>query len=344
MKKWNTVSSHSRRWTRTLIILGLTGGATRCVTTPRPSPPAAQPSATLTLRVEVAVGDEQQIQNIPLEDYVRGSVPAEMPLGEPDDTVADRLARLQSILARTYALASRGRHTSEGFDLCSTTHCQIYIAPERQTDTVARLVAAAVDRTRGLIITDGEGPIQALFHADCGGRTSSATDVWGGPAPGYLGGVRDGVCVTTPRDDWHLALDIDHLRRVLNTTPDTAVGQRLDQIAVVSRDAAGRATRVGVIGEKQRVVRGERLRAVISEQLGPRALRSTLFIVEQQDDRIVFSGHGFGHGAGLCQTGAIVRARRGESVASILAHYYPGTWIEAIVQHPQLTGVNLDGK
>ena len=279
--------------------------------------------------MEVAIGDEQRIQTIPIEDYVRGSVPAEMPLAEADDAVADRLARLQAILARTYALANRGRHASEGFDLCSTTHCQVYLPPERQPGAVARLVAAAVYRTRGLTITDGDGPIQALFHADCGGHTSSATDVWGGPAPRYLGGVRDGLCVTTPRDDWHLTLDIDHLRRILNTTRDTAVGQRLDEIAVLSRDPAGRATRVGMTGEKHRVVRGERLRAVISGQLGPRALRSTLFVVEQQDDRVVFSGHGFGHGVGLCQTGAIAQARLGEPVDSILAHYYPGTWLEA---------------
>jgi len=294
----------------------------------------APPSTALTLRVEVAVDDARRIRTIPLEDYVRGSVPAEMPLAEPDTAVAERLARLQAILARTYALANRGRHAREGFDLCSTTHCQVYTPPDHQPAAVARLVATAVNRTRGLIITDGHGPIQALFHADCGGHTSSATDVWGGPAPGYLAGARDSFCVTTPRDDWVLALDLDHLRRILNTSLDTAVGRRLDQIAVVNRDPAGRATHVAVAGEKHLVVRGERLRAVISRQLGPRAFRSTRFRVEQQADRIVFSGQGFGHGVGLCQTGAIVRARQAESVDAILAHYYPGTWIEPHTPRP----------
>ena len=291
-----------------------------------------QPSAVLTLRVEVEVDDTHRIEMMSLEDYVRGSVPAEMPLAEADDAVADRLARLQAILARTYALANRGRHADEGFDLCSDTHCQVYIPPEHQSEAIGRLVAAAVDRTRGLIITDGNGPIQALFHADCGGHTSSATDVWGGPAPTYLGGVRDTLCVTTPRDGWHLALNIDHLRRMLNTAEDTAVGHHLDRIAVVSRDPAGRASRVGLTGERHRVIPGARLRAVISGQLGPRAFRSTLFDIEHQADRIVFSGHGFGHGVGLCQTGAIVRARHGESIDAILGHYYPGTWLEAVVQ------------
>ena len=317
-------------WTRTLLILAIAAGTSRCATTPRPppQPPVPPPSATLPLRVEVTVGDDHRIRTIPLEDYVRGSVPAEMPLAEPDAAVTDRLAWLQAILARTYALANRGRHAHDGFDLCSTTHCQVYTPPERQPAAVARLVTTAVDRTRGLIITDGNGPIQALFHADCGGHTSSATDVWGGPAPGYLAGVRDSFCVTAPRDDWRLALDRDHLRRILNTTLDTAVGRHLDRIAVVSRDPAGRATRVGVAGEKHVVVRGERLRAVISKQLGARAFRSARFGVEQQADRILFSGQGFGHGVGLCQTGAIVRARHGESVDAILAHYYPGTWIK----------------
>ena len=299
---------------------------TRCATTPLPTPqPPGPPSVAQTMRVDVADGDTHRILTIPLSDYVRGSVPAEMPLSERDTAVADRLARLQAILARTYALANRGRHAAEGFDLCSTTHCQVYRSPDQQPAAVARLVAAAVGQTSGLIISDGSGPIQALFHADCGGHTSSATAVWGGPAPAYLAGVRDRLCVTTPRDKWRLAIDRNHLRRILNLASDTAVGRRLDQVAVISHDPAGRATQVSVTGETRHVIRGERLRAIITGQLGARTFRSARFSVEQQDDRILFSGLGFGHGVGLCQTGAIVRARRGDSVATILAHYYPGT-------------------
>ena len=317
----------SRLWVGRLFILALAAGATRCATTPlAPQPPATAPSPTL--RVQVADGDGRRVETIPLEDYVRGSVPAEMPLGERDATVADRLARLQALLARTYALANRGRHAQDGFDLCSTTHCQVYTPPERQPAAVARLVATAVERTRGQIITDGHGPIQALFHADCGGRTSSATAVWGGPAPPYLAGVRESLCVTTPSDDWQLDLDQDHLRHILNTTSETAIGRRLDRVEVVARDPAGRATSVAVLGEFHRVVRGERLRAAIGGQLGPRAFRSTRFSVAQQAGRFRFSGQGFGHGVGLCQTGAIARARRGDSVRAILEHYYPGTRIE----------------
>lgn len=174
-------SAHSvmrRRVAGTLLFLFL-AASTRCAsrsTLERPIPPRDSPPVT----IRVAVGDDRHIQELHLEEYVRGSVPAEMSLAEPNATVASRLAQLQSILARTYALANQGRHSHEGFDLCSTTHCQVYRSQASQPRAVTQVVANAVDRTTGLIITDGQGPIQALFHADCGGQTSSATAIWGG--------------------------------------------------------------------------------------------------------------------------------------------------------------------
>ena len=284
----------------------------------------------VTLRVAVGTRTDRRIRTIPLEDYVRGSVSAEMPLRESDPAVAKRLARLQAILARTYALANRDRHRRDGFDLCSTTHCQVYSPADIEPPATADLVAAAVADTRGMLITSGDGPINALFHADCGGRTSSATAVWGGPAPAHLSGVRDTMCLTTARDDWRLELERDHLRRILNTAGDTAVGGRLDELAVISRDAAGRATRIELGGSEPRIVRGERLRAVITRQLGGRAFRSTLFSVTVRGDTFQFVGRGFGHGVGLCQTGAIIRARRGATVDEILAHYYPDTRVRVL--------------
>jgi len=104
-----TKPPRSWSWTTTLLVLALAAGTTRCATTPQssPQPPGPPPAATLTLRVEVADAGDYRIQTIRLEDYVRGSVPAEMPLAEGDAAVADRLARLQAILARTSGVAMR---------------------------------------------------------------------------------------------------------------------------------------------------------------------------------------------------------------------------------------------
>ena len=312
-----------------LILAVVTAGCAGPSLPPLHTADAAQ-SDHVTLRVAVGTGADRRIRTIPLEDYVRGSIAAEMPLYESDPAVARRLARLQAILARTYAIANRSRHRRDGFDLCSTTHCQVYAPPDQQPSALADLVAAAITATRGMMVTSGDGPINALFHADCGGRTSSATAIWGGPAPDHLSGVPDTMCLTTARDDWRLELDRDHLRRILNTAGDTAVGRRLDAVSVISRDAAGRATRIELGGSDPRIVRGERLRAIITRQIGARAFRSTLFNVTLRDDTFQFIGQGFGHGVGLCQTGAIVRARRGATVDEILAHYYPGTQVRVL--------------
>ena len=298
----------------------------------RPDPSAPINGRTLTLRVEVTAGGRPSIRRIPLEEYVRGSVPTEMPLGS-DDVVAGRLARLQAILARTYALASLGRHQRDGFDLCSSTHCQVYRPARDQTSAIARLVAAAVNDTRGVVITNGNGPIEALFHADCGGHTSSATAVWGGPAPGYLAGVPDSFCPTEQRNHWRLTLEHDHLRRILNTDDRTAVGRRLRSVEVAERDEAGRATLIALLGGERRLVRAVHFRAVLSRQLGARAFRSARFEIRPSATGFQFTGQGFGHGVGLCQTGAIARARTGSTVEEIVAHYYPGTWLETYETH-----------
>jgi stage II sporulation protein D len=105
----------------------------------------------------------------------------------------------------------------------------------------------------------------------------------------------------------------------------TAVGNRLDTLDVQSRDSAGRARLVLLNGERAPLVRGEDLRAVLNQALGPRAIRSARFDVHRDGERFIFDGQGFGHGAGLCQTGALARAAAGQSFDAILAFYFPGT-------------------
>ncbi len=299
-----------------------------------PLPPAgqAQPIATASLRIRVTDSRGTRIVSIPIDEYVAGCVRAELDPATTRSPAAINIMSVQAIVSRTYALANRGRHAGEGFDLCDSTHCQLYraSAPGSPADEAARAVAA----TAGQIITFGGKPIQALFHSNCGGHTADAEDVWGGPAVPYLTPVDDRFCLTAPGAHWEFAVPARRLRDVLNGDTRTAVGSRLDRIDVPERDTAGRAIIVAAVGERSPIVRAEEFRAVISQAFGPRSLKSTWFTVTRREDQFVFSGVGYGHGVGLCQAGAALRAQAGQSADVIIGHYFPGTRLLAARSEP----------
>jgi stage II sporulation protein D len=117
------------------------------------------------------------------------------------------------------------------------------------------------------------------------------------------------------------------MRLALNADPRTAVGERLDDIDIAGRDAAGRAEKIVLRGTRTFVIRGEVFREVITRRLGVRTLKSTLFTVKKARGTFTFTGRGFGHGVGLCQAGALARLKAGDSPDDVLGFYFPGASI-----------------
>ena len=241
--------------------------------------------------------------------------------------VAERIFELQALVARTYAVANFGRHAHEGYDLCSTTHCQVFRGQQVRGHW-AETIDEAVNRTHDEVILFQDAPILALFHANCGGATSAADAIWGGTSRPYLVSVADGdQCAKAPGATWRVSMTREALTRVLDADPRTAVGGRLDSIDIVQTDTAGRALLVTLTGARSPAVRGEELRLLLLRTFGPRSVRSPRFTVQREGDQFVFSGTGIGHGAGLCQFGAMTRVRAGVSPADVIGFYYPGTTV-----------------
>jgi stage II sporulation protein D len=286
-------------------------------------PPARGEDISLTVQL-----DGGRIERLALDDYVRGTIAAEVWLpGGEDAGVAERIFEVQALVARTYAIANLHRHTAEGFDLCSSTHCQLF-RPSNTGGRWAEAIDQAVARTRGQVILFEDAPILALFHANCGGATSAADAIWGGLSRPYLRGVADGdQCELAPGATWRTPLTRDALTRALDADARTTVRGRLDSIDIVQADAAGRASLVALTGARSPVVRGEELRLVLVRAFGARSVRSPRFTVRRDGDSFVFEGKGIGHGAGLCQFGAMTRLRAGAAPAEVITFYYPGTSI-----------------
>ena len=314
-----------------LLILVAASAVTSCVRARTGDPfPAATPADTIRVGIRETVPHTQEttVRALAVEEYVLGSVLAEANLSELDSGARFRLAQVQAILARTYAIANLGRHADEGFDLCSTTHCQVYRPANQGPADLVGAVTDAVTSTDGLLVTHEGRPINALFHADCGGHTSDADAVWEGASPPYLQGAPDVYCLWERHGDWRFEIDTAVLRGLLNRTPETRIGERLDTLVITRVDHAGRVLRVTLEGERRIEVRGATLRAMLTSQFGPRSIKSTRFATHRDGPRFVFEGRGFGHGVGLCQAGARARVQAGHTAQVILQHYYPGTLLE----------------
>src|SRR5260221_6108207 len=232
---------------------------------------------------------------------------------------------VQAVIARSYAASNRGRHAKDGFDVCATTHCQMYEPARLRPSGWAAVARAAVQRTGGQLLWFADAPARAVFHGDGGGHTSNAASVWGGVAPAYLSGASDDGPACNAPADWTFDTRTATLRAALNADPRTAVGARLDRIEIAGRDEAGRAEQILLRGTRTFVIRGEVFRDVLTRALGVKSLRSTLFSVKKSRDAFASSGKGFGHGVGLCQAGALARLKAGASPDQVLAHYFPGT-------------------
>ena len=287
---------------------------------------AARPAAPKTLRVQVREGSALVVREVALEDYVAATALSEAHPETADTRLAERMFEVQAVVARSYAVSNRGRHAKEGFDLCSTTHCQLYEPARMRTSRWAATASAASQRCAGEVLWFADGPARAVFHADCGGHTSSAAAVWGGVAPAYLSGATDKGPAGGAHTGWTFESRGAAIRAALNADPRTAIGGTLDQIEIAGRDGAGRAEKVLLRGTRTFLVRGEVFREVLTRALGVKTLKSTLFTVKKsRGDVFVFAGKGFGHGVGLCQAGALARLRDGASPDQVLAHYFPGT-------------------
>lgn len=282
---------------------------------------------------------------LPLEDYLKGVVPLE--LGERP--AAERAAlEAQAIAARSYAVsrlgaARAGRGRSEHFDLVASTSDQVYGgASAEQTNA-----GAAVDATRGLVLLYGGRVITAPYSSACGGETAAAEEAWSGQPVAYLRRVSDRIgrsqryyCDIAPRFYWERSVsgaELDaavarYLRTITDVPPSGPGDVRALQVA--ERFRSGRVKVLEVRTARGTFdVGGNDARAILRAPSGEPLPSSYFSLTTEGADgiaRVVLRGNGYGHGVGMCQWGAIGRARAGQSARTILRTYFPGTDIGPI--------------
>ncbi|HEY8175710.1 MAG TPA: SpoIID/LytB domain-containing protein [Gemmatimonadaceae bacterium] len=281
------------------------------------------------------------INRLGVEEYLRGVVPLEMGSRRRGDSAA---LQAQAVASRSYAYVrlGGGGDAQRIYDVRSSTADQVYGGADVETD----VASDAVEATHGLVLRYAGRTVDAPFHSTCGGTTAEPNEVWRTPGATYLKRVSDRIggaadrfyCDIAPRYRW--------TRTLTGSQLNAALEQYLKQYAAVPGGRPGTARvigvrdrtasgRVGVLDiETDRGIfplRGDDMRYVLRVP-GGEILNSTYFSVEPEYrngfvSRVTLRGQGNGHGVGMCQWGAIGRARAGQSFRSILGTYYPGTTV-----------------
>ena len=293
------------------------------------------------------------VNTIDLENYTQGVVAAEMPIRSPIEAL-----KAQAILARSEALFLKKiwrRHKKQGYDLCDREHCQVYLGVHAESALARRVV----QETRGEILTYHGRIAHGIYSADCGGHTQSGNEVSGWGKIPYWKGIPDGGKQRNwPLSPWKLRhwllswpeafcqpssnVDYSHYRwsqvvslKALNrkVSKKLKIG-RLKSVIPLKRSVSGNVNSVLFIGSKRRAIVRDELK--IRNLLGNQILRSTLFVLDTEYDAkghpqsLIFHGGGWGHGVGLCQSGAMGRAAAGQNYQQIIQAYFPGVKIKQL--------------
>lgn len=298
-------------------------------------------------RIARGTGGITVVNVVPMEQYLLSVVALELGFTGPRDRQA---VMAQAVAARTYAMRFQGRREALGFDVFATDADQVYTGIESEKDEVSD----AVRRTSGEILTWRGEPIQALFHSTCGWSTEAAPQVFHNDADTpYLRAVsdrfgrgeRDYYCAISPRFRWREEWDAATLSALVAQTLPAAAGRnggaraatlgRVTDVRVSRTTPTGRVAELTITTTDGRfTVPQGRVREVLRPGSGGQ-LNSTLLQLHQErrgDElvKVVAAGAGYGHGVGMCQFGAVGRARHGFSYRRILATYYHDTSLESI--------------
>lgn len=253
------------------------------------------------------------VNDVEFETYIAGVVQSEIYGNQTD------IFRIQAIISRTWALRNLAKHAADGYNFCDHVHCQAYLNRCIRPD----IMLGAIESS-GETLVDADGNlIETPFHSNSGGETANSEDVWRSALP-YLRSVTDTFSFGMRQTDWVKNIPVDRWLNYFSRT------HKID-----TRDSALRDSLLTFSQEHRKVrllgVPLTRIRVDLQ-------LKSTFFSVslDSATNSVVLHGHGYGHGVGLSQEGAIRMVSLGIPYDSILYHYYTG----AVLHHDPFANRN----
>lgn len=257
------------------------------------------------------------VNEIPLEDYVKGVVAAEV--GSSWDIEA---LKAQAVVARTYALYQKLNNGKMPYHLTSSVLHQVY-----KGGSIPENIVRAVNETKGEVLTYEGKPIAAYYHSTSGGMTEDPVEVFGKSYP-YLKPVKTS-CELSPYYMWERRIPVSEIERASNISG-------IKEIIIDSLTVSNRVRDFKIITDTgEHFIPAKDLR----KNLGWDRLPSTMITnITKNEDTFIFEGRGYGHGVGMCQWTALDMAKKGMNYRDILSTFYPGTIIELYENKERVIG------
>lgn len=209
------------------------------------------------------------INHIQIDQYLYGVVPREVSPSFPIESI-----KAQSVASRTFAMANKKKHQKEGFDLCDTTHCQVYGGMDVENPATNK----AVDETKNVYVYYDGKFADTTFHSNNGGYIESSKDAWGGHVE-YLIAKEDVFSVNSPSSTWNVRLTGQEIGAKL-LSAGINIGE-ISDMEILETSDANRVLKlklVGTLGEE--IISGAKLRTI----LGNTSIKSTWFNIIKEGE------------------------------------------------------------
>jgi len=262
-------------------------------------------------------GKISAINELDIEDYLRGVVPSEMYPFWPQEAL-----KAQAVASRNYALQRMEETGGSAFNLSNNQLNQVYKGYDAETAATNR----AVDETRGMVMLSKGSLISAFFHSSSGGYTENSEDVWTYPLP-YIKWKADPYDKNGDHYDWQVKYTAQQLMDKLKSAGYDF--KKIRDVKEVARtDSGARVKKITVVGDgppggRVDIFNADRVRTA----LGLKSARFSMKKVFGRDScltEVTFTGSGLGHGLGMSQYGACGMAKQGYNYQDILKYYYSG--------------------
>ena len=248
-----------------------------------------------------------------IEDYLKSVV-----VSESGANLDLEYYKVQAVISRTYAMKYWSRHENSSFNMCNTTHCQVY-GLRKNTNI---LIDSAVNSTRFLVMKSlANEYYPTFFHANCGGQTSETDFIWNEKIACFKS-FQDTFCRNTKQANWEKLIPLEKWSKFLVEKYNFPID---DEISMELMSNFIQEKRMAFFIHPRYGIPLRDLREEFD-------LKSTFFNCQVKDDMVYLKGKGNGHGVGLCQEGAIIMASKGYDFRQILSYYYANMSLDKIVK------------